>query len=166
MTLFLLSLTGIPPTAGFFAKAYVILAAVQAGGPLTLLAVIAVLNAAAAAFYYLRVVVYMFMRDPASDAPALRHGALLWGGLAAATALTIVLGLFPTPCSTSSAARPPRHLDADRRGLADRAVAPLVAPSRARERREQPADVARRASDSPHGPAAPGRRSAPRGRPP
>ncbi len=95
MTLFLLSLTGIPPTAGFFAKAYVILAAVQAGGWLTLLAVIAVLNAAAAAFYYLRVVVYMFMRDPAADAPALRHGVLLWGGLAAATALTIVFGLFP-----------------------------------------------------------------------
>ena len=95
MTLFLLSLTGIPPTAGFFAKAYVILSAVEAGGPLTLLAVIAVLNAAVAAFYYLRVVVYMFMREPASDAPALRHGALLWGGLAAATALTILLGLFP-----------------------------------------------------------------------
>ena len=96
MTLFLLSLTGIPPTAGFFAKAYVILAAVEAGGPLTLLAVITVLNAAAAAFYYLRVVVYMFMRDPATDAPALRHGALLWGGLAAATTMTIVFGLFPT----------------------------------------------------------------------
>ena len=54
-----------PP--GFFAKAYVILAAVEAGGPLTILAVIAVLNAAVAAFYYLRVVVYMFMRDPASE---------------------------------------------------------------------------------------------------
>ncbi|MFL5778540.1 MAG: NADH-quinone oxidoreductase subunit N [Chloroflexota bacterium] len=96
MTLFLLSLTGIPPTAGFFAKAYVILAAVQAGGWLTALAVLAVLNAAAAAFYYLRVVVYMFMRDPATETPAQRHGALLWSGLAAATALTILLGLFPT----------------------------------------------------------------------
>ena len=74
-----------------------ILAAVQAGGPLTLLAVIAVLNAAAAAFYYLRVVVYMFMRDPASDAPALRHGRLVWSGLAVATTFTIVLGLFPGP---------------------------------------------------------------------
>ena len=63
MTLFLLSLIGIPPTAGFFAKADVILAAVEAGGPLTILAVITVLNAAVAAFYYLRVVVYMFMRD-------------------------------------------------------------------------------------------------------
>jgi NADH-quinone oxidoreductase subunit N len=96
MTLFLLSLTGIPPTAGFFAKANVILAAVEAGGPLTVLAVIMVLNAAVAAFYYLRVVVYMFMRESASDAPALRHGGLLWGGLAAATTLTILLGLFPT----------------------------------------------------------------------
>ena len=97
LTLFLLSLTGIPPTAGFFGKAYVILAAVQAGGPMTLLAVIAVLNAAAAAFYYLRVVVYMFMRDPASDAPSMRHGRLVWSGLAVATTFTILLGLFPEP---------------------------------------------------------------------
>jgi NADH-quinone oxidoreductase subunit N len=97
MTLFLLSLTGIPPLAGFFAKAYVILAAVQAGGPLTILAVIAVLNAAAAAFYYLRIVVYMFMRDPVGETPPMTHGALLWGGLAAATALTILLGIVPSP---------------------------------------------------------------------
>jgi len=97
MTLFLLSLTGIPPTAGFFAKAYVILAAVQAGGPLAVLAVIAVLNAAAAAFYYLRVVVYMFMRESQADAPPLAHSRLLWGGLGVATALTIVLGLLPGP---------------------------------------------------------------------
>jgi NADH-quinone oxidoreductase subunit N len=96
MTLFLLSLTGIPPTAGFFAKANIILAAVEAGGPLSILAVIAVLNAAVAAFYYLRIIVYMFMREPASDMPALRHGALLWGGLAAAATLTLLLGLFPT----------------------------------------------------------------------
>jgi NADH-quinone oxidoreductase subunit N len=95
MTLFLLSLTGIPPTAGFFGKFYVILAAVQAGGWLTVLAVLAVLNAAAAAFYYLRVVVYMFMRDPATEMPVLTHGRLVWTGLAVATVLTIVLGLFP-----------------------------------------------------------------------
>jgi NADH-quinone oxidoreductase subunit N len=97
MTLFLLSLTGIPPTAGFFAKAYVILAAVQAGGTVGLLAVLAVLNAAAAAFYYLRVVVYMYMRDPATEQPALEHGRLLWSGLAATTILTIALGLIPGP---------------------------------------------------------------------
>ena len=95
MTLFLLSLTGIPPTAGFFAKFYVILAAVQAGGWLSVLAVLAVLNAAAAAFYYLRIVVYMFMREPSAELPALAHGRLVWAGLAVATVLTIVLGLFP-----------------------------------------------------------------------
>ena len=97
MTLFLLSLTGIPPTAGFFAKANVILAAVQAGGPSTVLAVIAVLNAAAAAFYYLRVVVYIFMREPATDAEPARHGGLAWTGLWVTAGLTILLGLFPGP---------------------------------------------------------------------
>jgi NADH-quinone oxidoreductase subunit N len=101
MTLFLLSLTGIPPTAGFFAKAYVILAAVQASQDgwtaLGVLAVVAVLNAAAAAFYYLRVVVYMFMREPKSEQEPLAHGRLLWGGLAVASVLTVVLGLVPGP---------------------------------------------------------------------
>ncbi|MEA2547824.1 MAG: NADH-quinone oxidoreductase subunit [Chloroflexota bacterium] len=95
MVLFLLSLTGIPPTAGFFAKALIIVAAVQAGGWVGFLAVLMVLNAAAAAFYYLRVVVYMYMREPVSETPALRHGRLLWGGLAAATVLTIAFGVFP-----------------------------------------------------------------------
>ncbi len=95
MVLFLLSLTGIPPTAGFFAKAYVILAAVQAGGWLTVLAVIAVLNAAAAAFYYLRVVVYMYMRDPTGEPAPVAHGALLRLGLAITAVMTVILGLFP-----------------------------------------------------------------------
>jgi NADH-quinone oxidoreductase subunit N len=96
MTLFLLSLTGIPPTAGFFGKFYVILAAVQAHQTaLTVLAVLTMLNAAVAAFYYLRVVVYMFMRDPAEDVQALRHGPLVWTGLAVATVMTVALGLFP-----------------------------------------------------------------------
>ena len=95
MTLFLLSLTGIPPTAGFFGKFYVILAAVEVGGWFNVLAVLAVVNAAIAAFYYLRVVVYMFMREPATEQPALHHGRLVWAGLAVATVMTIVLGLFP-----------------------------------------------------------------------
>jgi NADH-quinone oxidoreductase subunit N len=95
MTLFLLSLTGIPPLAGFWAKAYVILAAVQAGGWLTALAVLAMINAAAAAFYYLRVVVYMYMREPAEEAEPSSPGALFRTGLAVTGVGTLVFGLFP-----------------------------------------------------------------------
>ena len=96
-TAFLLSLTGIPPTAGFFAKTAIILSAVQAGGAATLLAIIAVLNAAIAAFYYLRVVVYLFMRDPVGDQPEPASAPLLRLGLLLATLGTIALGLAPTP---------------------------------------------------------------------
>jgi len=102
MLLFLLSLTGIPPFVGFWAKVYVILPALEAGGALTVLAVIVVLNAAAAAFYYLRVAVYMYMREPRTEVEPLRHGRLLWTGLAVATVLTIVVGLFPTPIYDSA----------------------------------------------------------------
>jgi NADH-quinone oxidoreductase subunit N len=95
MALFLLSLTGIPPLAGFWAKAYVIVAAVQAGGWLAFLAVLAMLNAAAAAFYYLRVVVYMYMREPAESGAAAQPGLLFRTGLAITGIVTLVFGLFP-----------------------------------------------------------------------
>jgi NADH-quinone oxidoreductase subunit N len=95
MTLFLLSLTGIPPTAGFFGKAYVILAAVQAGGWVSVLAVVAVLNAAAAAFYYLRVVVWMYMREAPADAKPITESLSMKLGLAAAAIGTIVIGVVP-----------------------------------------------------------------------
>ena len=95
MTLFLLSLTGIPPTAGFFAKAYVILAGVEAGGPAGVLAVIAVLNAAVAAFYYLRVVVYMFMRDGKDEPARVAKSGIMRAGLAGTAVLTVAIGLFP-----------------------------------------------------------------------
>lgn len=93
--LFLLSLTGIPPTAGFFAKAYVILSAVQAGGLAALLAIVAVLNAAIAAFYYLRVIVYLFMRDPAESETQVATAPLLRVGMLIAAAGTALLGLLP-----------------------------------------------------------------------
>ena len=98
MAVLLLSLTGIPPTVGFFAKLYVLLAAVDAG--LGWLAVAIALNAALAAFYYLRVVVYMYMRDPEDDpAPIDRHpfGSL---ALAISVAGVVLLGLFPEPILT------------------------------------------------------------------
>jgi NADH:ubiquinone oxidoreductase subunit 2 (subunit N) len=95
LTLFLLSLVGIPPTAGFFGKAVIILSAVQGGGWLTVLAVILMLNAAAAAFYYLRVVVVMYMREAPEHARPVVVGALTRVGLFIAAGATIAIGLLP-----------------------------------------------------------------------
>ncbi|UCH30051.1 MAG: NADH-quinone oxidoreductase subunit N [Myxococcales bacterium] len=64
-----LSLLGMPPTAGFFGKYYVFSAAVQAGGPMVWLAALGVLASAVGAYYYLKVIVYLFMREPEEDAP-------------------------------------------------------------------------------------------------
>ncbi len=100
MFLFLISLTGIPPTAGFFAKWYVIEAAVEAGGWGSVLAVVAVLNAAAAAFYYLRVVVYMYMRDVPEGAPPLANGLTTRLGLAVTGIFTAGILFFLTPLLT------------------------------------------------------------------
>ena len=93
MGVLMLSLTGIPPTVGFFAKLYVLLAAVDAG--LAWLAVILVLNAAMAAFYYLRVIVYMYMRDPEPDPAPIDTSPFGSLALALSVAAVIVLGLFP-----------------------------------------------------------------------
>ena len=93
MAVLMLSLTGIPPTVGFFAKLFVLLAAVEAG--LEWLAVVIVLNAAMAAFYYLRVIVYMYMRDAeANPAPLDTHpfGSV---ALALSVAGVVILGIFP-----------------------------------------------------------------------
>ena len=64
-----LSLLGMPPTAGFFGKYYVFSAAVQAGGVMVWVAVLGVLASAVGAYYYLKVIVYLYMREPEEDAP-------------------------------------------------------------------------------------------------
>ncbi|MCS7280585.1 MAG: NADH-quinone oxidoreductase subunit N [Desulfobacterota bacterium] len=65
LTIFLLSLTGIPPLAGFMAKFYVFSAAIKAG--YVWLAIIGVLNSVVAAYYYLRVIMYMYFKEPVKD---------------------------------------------------------------------------------------------------
>ncbi|HWR58869.1 MAG TPA: NADH-quinone oxidoreductase subunit N [Thermodesulfovibrionales bacterium] len=62
MLIFMFSLTGIPPTAGFVGKFYIFLAAVNAG--LTWLVIVAVIFSAISAYFYLRIVMYMYMREP------------------------------------------------------------------------------------------------------
>lgn len=65
----ILSLMGFPPTAGFFGKYYLFQAAVGSGGGLVWLVVLGVLTSAFGAFYYLRVLVFMYMREPERGAP-------------------------------------------------------------------------------------------------
>jgi NADH-quinone oxidoreductase subunit N len=95
LSIFLLSLIGIPPTAGFVGKFYLFGAAVGSGH--IWLAVIGVLNSAVAAYYYLRLIVYMYMREP-EGAPTIYTPSLA-GSLALGIALWGVfqLGLMPAP---------------------------------------------------------------------
>jgi NADH-quinone oxidoreductase subunit N len=65
MSIFLFSLAGIPPAAGFIGKFYLFSAAIQAG--YVWLAIIGVLNSAASVYYYLRVMVFMYMKDPTEE---------------------------------------------------------------------------------------------------
>jgi NADH-quinone oxidoreductase subunit N len=102
MFLFLLSLTGIPPTAGFAAKFTVILSVVRSGH--VALAVLAVLCSVVSAFFYMRVGVLMFMTDSQEGAP-IRVPIAVSAALALAAIVTILGGLFPGTVSVW-AARP------------------------------------------------------------
>jgi NADH-quinone oxidoreductase subunit N len=84
MALFMLSLAGIPPTAGFFAKYYVFSAAVSKG--LVWLVIVGVLNSALSLYYYLRVVVVMYFKKAEDDAP-------VWDDLGVRVVLVVVVFL-------------------------------------------------------------------------
>jgi NADH-quinone oxidoreductase subunit N len=94
MLIFLLSLAGIPPTAGFIAKYYLFAAAIETGH--TVLAVIAVLNAAISIYFYLRIVVSMFMRE-ATEKTGLVFSPGITMSLAVAIFFTMLIGLYPDP---------------------------------------------------------------------
>jgi len=94
LALCLLSLTGIPPAAGFVAKLLVFNAAVQSD--LVWLVIIAVLNTAVSAYYYLRVVSHMYLAPPLTERD-ISPDPLLATALAAAAAGVLVLGIVPTP---------------------------------------------------------------------
>jgi len=93
MTIFLLSLGGVPPTGGFFAKFYLVRAAMESP-QLYWLVVLGVLNSVISVYYYLRIVVAMYFRDALRplvpiDSTSMRAGLLI-------TAIAVVLlGLFP-----------------------------------------------------------------------
>ena len=94
LTLFLLSLIGIPITGGFFAKFYVFSAAMQSN--LIGLTIVGVINSAVAAYYYLRIIVFMYMREPRQEVPVTPVPMGLGFALGLSLAITIYLGVQPT----------------------------------------------------------------------
>ncbi len=98
MLVFMISLAGIPPTAGFIGKFYLFMAAVNAG--LAWLAIFGLIFAAISAFYYLRIVMVMYMREPSPEQE--RNTRLVLSPqvsvvLACAVAGVVLLGIFPGP---------------------------------------------------------------------
>jgi len=99
MSLFMVSLAGIPPTAGFMAKLTVFRAAISAG--LAPLAIFGVLTSVAGLYYYLRVVVYVYMY-PGAKAEPVQGGRLFSAGLAIAGCALLVLWLGVLPGTFAS----------------------------------------------------------------
>ncbi len=94
MTIFLLSLAGIPPLAGFMGKFYILSAAIKA--EYYWLAVIGVLNSAVAVYYYLRVIMYMYFREPTGEAAAPADFSLAYTLTIAISVWALFhMGIFP-----------------------------------------------------------------------
>jgi NADH-quinone oxidoreductase subunit N len=94
MLIFMFSLAGIPPTAGFIAKFYVFMAAVNAH--LIWLVVLAVIFSAVSAYFYLRVVMVMYMKEPDGAVQVIAPPAAVIA-LAVAAAAVLVIGIYPGP---------------------------------------------------------------------
>jgi NADH-quinone oxidoreductase subunit N len=94
MTIFMVSLMGVPPLLGFFAKYYIIVAAINAN--LTWLAVVVALNSAVSAYFYLRVVAVMYFREP-DRAVVERRTPWLGVGLTLSAIATVLFGIFSGP---------------------------------------------------------------------
>jgi NADH-quinone oxidoreductase subunit N len=92
LSIFLLSLTGVPPTAGFFGKLYVFSAAIEQGH--IALAVIGLLNSAVGAYYYLRVITLLYMARPEGEAAVTQPAAYRFA-LVVSSLLILVIGVFP-----------------------------------------------------------------------
>jgi len=93
LTFFLMSLIGIPITGGFFAKFYVLSAALKSN--LVGLAIILVLNSAVGAYYYLRIIVMMYMREPRGEVPVAPVPASATLAIAVCVLATLYLGVLP-----------------------------------------------------------------------
>lgn len=94
MSLFLFSLAGMPPTAGFIGKFYLFSGAIKAG--YIWLAIIGVLNSAASVYYYLRVMVYMYMKNPTEEFDWMKVSAPVALCIAISVVGVLIPGVLPS----------------------------------------------------------------------
>src|SRR6202167_4881795 len=119
-TFFLMSFIGIPITGGFFAKFYVLNAALASKSNLVGLAIILVLNSGVAAYYYLRIIVMMYMREPKGEVPVTRVPVMTAIAITVCVLATLYLGVYP--------GRVLRYATASARGLVGDTGAVTVSP--------------------------------------
>ncbi|MEW6675779.1 MAG: NADH-quinone oxidoreductase subunit N [Nitrospirota bacterium] len=93
MLIFMFSLTGIPPTAGFIGKLYVFMSAINAG--YTWLVVVAVIFSVISAYFYLRIVMYMYMREPKVEV-SLSTSTPIGFALVITTGAVLIIGVYPS----------------------------------------------------------------------
>jgi len=95
MLVFMLALTGLPPTGGFFGKIYLFAAAVESGW--LWVAVVGVVTSAISLFYYIGIVVQMYFKDSEEGTPSALHAPGLVSAIAVCAVITGLLGIFPGP---------------------------------------------------------------------
>jgi NADH-quinone oxidoreductase subunit N len=95
MLLFMLALTGIPPTGGFFGKVYLFAAAIEAGW--TWVAVIGVLTSALSLYYYMGIVVQMYLKESDDTTPRPLAAPGLVAAIGFCALVTVLLGILPGP---------------------------------------------------------------------
>ncbi|MEJ2084742.1 MAG: NADH-quinone oxidoreductase subunit N [Acidobacteriota bacterium] len=95
MLVFMLALTGIPPTGGFFGKVYLFAAAIEAGW--TWVAVIGVLTSAISLYYYMGIVVQMYLKESEETSAIPLRAPVLVAALGVCALVTVLLGLLPGP---------------------------------------------------------------------
>jgi NADH-quinone oxidoreductase subunit N len=94
MTLFMLSMAGVPPMAGFIGKFYIFSAAIKSG--YVGLAIIGVINSVISVYYYLRITVIMYMKEPTREFSPLTISPLIVAAIVISVVGTLQLGIFPS----------------------------------------------------------------------
>lgn len=95
MAVFMLSLAGIPPLAGFFGKFYVFSGALSAGGGRLWLVILAIAMSAVSLYYYLKVLKQMYVRDASAEGASVSSSPVMRVTVGAIALLVILLGVFP-----------------------------------------------------------------------